>query len=117
MDDLVERARTYYGKLSQRPLPSWVRATFTACVNRIDAQEAEIRSLRAQVERLTEREAQAKLDGVRAGIEASARDDIDWYRLLKEIRHTHGGTLAEMARAIVAATQALDAEAIAKGEG
>ncbi len=49
MDDLVERARTY-GKLSQRPLPSWARTTLTACANRIDAQESEIRSLRAQVE-------------------------------------------------------------------
>jgi hypothetical protein len=116
MDNLVERARTY-GKLSQRPLPSGVRATFTACADRIDAQAATIAALRAEIERLTERKAQDKLDGVRAGIEASARDDIDWYRLLKEIRHTHGGTLAAMARAIVAVIRAIDAETIAKGEG
>ena len=63
---------------------------------------ATIAVLKAEIERLTEREARAKLDGVRAGIEASAK--------LGENRQWSVGLRAHEIRA-------LDAAAIAKGEG
>ena len=57
----------------------------------------------------------AILDAHMRGEEAAARDEIDWYRLLKQIRKEWGASVPAMARGIVAATLALDAAAIAKG--
>lgn len=76
---------------------------------------ATIAAMKAEIERLTEREAQAKLDGVKAGIEASAVQcewppeapvKVEYQRGLMT-----GCILCE--RAI----RALDAQAITKGEG
>lgn len=78
-----------------------------------DQAAATIAALKAEIERLTEREAQVKLDGVKAGIEASAVQcewppeapvKVEYQRGLMT-----GCILCE--RAILA----LDAEAIAKG--
>lgn len=66
----------------------------------IDEAAATIAAQKAEIERLTEREAQAKLDGVRAGIEAA-----------REVATHHYGDRP------ITAIDDLDAEAIAKGEG
>ncbi len=92
-----------------------IEAAITAHTKALTEAAATIATLRAEVERLTEREAQAKLDGVRAGIEASAVQ-CEWpqeapVKLEYQRGLMTGCVLCE--RAI----RALDAEAIAKGEG
>lgn len=74
----------------------------------IERLTAQIAAMKAEIERLTEREPQVKLDGVRAGIEAAkaaikdAGPDDTW---------SHGW------EDCWCAIRALDAEVIAKGEG
>ena len=102
MTDTIEavalKLRTDLDEAAKQHMPAMVVTTdyLRTVLDSIAAQKAEI-------ERLTEREAQAKLDGVRAGIEASAllleRDDGfgEWWDAAQFVRSE------------------LDAEAIAKG--
>lgn len=84
------------------PYPATVRGVSKKQSERARQAAATIAALKAENERLIEREAQAKLDGVRAGIEASAllleRDDGfgEWWDAAQFVRSE------------------LDAEAIAK---
>lgn len=70
MDDLVERLR---GHLRFAKLPSWVRADLPIAADRIEAQAAEIRSLREQVAQERAGREAATLAGIAMGLEAAAR--------------------------------------------
>lgn len=110
MTDDLEKRLLRVGERVPVPCPDGIKGCLVAHY-RIETDPvcreaaATIAAMRAEIERLTEREAQAKLDGVRAGIEASAllleRDDGfgEWWDAAQFVRSE------------------LDAEAIAKGEG
>lgn len=76
-----------------------------------DQAAATIAAQKAEIERLTEREAQAKLDCVRAGIEAAKA------ALKDETRSGPDDTWSDGWEDCWCAIRALDAEVIAKGEG
>ena len=91
-----------YGEEWQNPNGEWVRYAQASAL---------IATLRAEIERLTERADQAKLDGVRAGIEASAeRLRVSPFYSSPDSQRR---ACFSIARDII---RALSAEAIAKGE-
>lgn len=125
----IERA----GEVEQNLIASTAQRSFGgdhcfASVALMQEAAATIAALKAQIERLTEREAQIELDGVRKGIEAAV-NRIELSAIVYTAVQSdpsvaqNSNALAKLREAEIALdkaasdVRALDAKAIAKGEG